>query len=255
MNVLQKRSRSVCSAGSTGTRRTICFARPSTATLGATSQCVLVAGPSSSRRNPDVAQQWAWGVRQDHPARLVCRAGERAAGSEPWWAKDNPSNMKDINSIQELVDALAEAGDRLVVVEFYAQWCNACRALFPKICKIMADNPNVLFYKVNFDDNRDACRTLGVKVLPYFHFYRGAEGRVAAFSCTISKLFMFREALENFSSPFCSLEPSPGLKEFPSLVPQRQQQGQGQQGRQDSGEEADSEADMHPLADTPTVVG
>lgn len=101
--------------------------------------------------------------------------------------------------------------------EFYAQWCNACRALFPKvggnpyrvrmalrhtvtharaqrardpafarrhvtprsagrvsaydtshtnalqICKIMAENPDVLFLKVNFDDNRDACRTLSVK--------------------------------------------------------------------------------------------
>ncbi|PNH04184.1 Thioredoxin-like 2, chloroplastic, partial [Tetrabaena socialis] len=98
----------------------------------------------------------------------------------------------DVNSIQELVDELADAGDRLVIVEYYAQWCNACRALFPKICRMVAEQPDVLFLKVNFDDNRDACRTLGVKVLPYFHFYRGAEGRVAAFSCTISKLQLFK---------------------------------------------------------------
>ena len=32
-----------------------------------------------------------------------------------------------------------------------------------QICKIMAENPDVLFLKVNFDDNRDACRTLSVK--------------------------------------------------------------------------------------------
>ena len=26
--------------------------------------------------------------------------------SEPWWNKNNPPNMKEVNSVQELVDAL-----------------------------------------------------------------------------------------------------------------------------------------------------
>ncbi|GLC42712.1 hypothetical protein PLESTB_001130400 [Pleodorina starrii] len=206
------------------------------------------------------------GVRQalahaPRPARLhdscppvvVCQAG-RASG-EPWWLKDNPPNMKDINSIQELVDALSDAGDRLVIVEYYAQWCNACRALFPKICKIMAENPDVLFLKVNFDDNRDACRTLAVKVLPYFHLYRGAEGRVAAFSCTISKLQIFKDALENFSSPFCSLEPTPGLAEFPAIIAHPElHPEEAAAAAAASLTSSSEEEEMHPLADTPTVV-
>ncbi len=33
---------------------------------------------------------------------------------------------------------------------------------------------------------------MGVKVLPYFQFFRGAEGKVDQFSCTVSKIQRFR---------------------------------------------------------------
>ena len=33
---------------------------------------------------------------------------------------------------------------------------------------------------------------MGVKVLPYFKLFRGAEGKVAEFSCTVSKIQKIR---------------------------------------------------------------
>lgn len=147
--------------------------------------------------------------------RVGCAA--RASTSEPWWAKNSTPNMKDVNSIQELVDALADAGDRLVIVDFYAQWCSACRALYPKLCKMMEEEPEILFLKVDLEANRQMCKALNVKVLPYFHFYRGAEGRVDAFSCSVAKLQRMKDALANYTSPFCSLEPAPELPEFPEV--------------------------------------
>ena len=64
------------------------------------------------------------------------------------------------------------------------------------------------------DDNRDICKALGVKasllpccssgcisrlltpcllqMLPYFHFYKGAEGKIAAFTASLSKLQRLR---------------------------------------------------------------
>ncbi len=41
-------------------------------------------------------------------------------------------------------------------------------------------------------DNKDMCKNLGVKVLPFFQFFRGAEGKIDQFSCSISKIGKFK---------------------------------------------------------------
>ena len=122
--------------------------------------------------------------------------GGRVDPKDTWWEKNTADNMRDVDGTDELLAALADAGERLVIVDFYARWCGACRALYPKLCKIAAANPEVVFLKVEFDDNREMCRSMGVKVLPYFHLYRGAEGKVASFSASISKVGRLREAIE-----------------------------------------------------------
>ncbi|XP_011072498.1 thioredoxin-like 2, chloroplastic [Sesamum indicum] len=112
-----------------------------------------------------------------------------------WWEKNAGPNMIDIHSTQEFVDALGQAGDKLVIVEFFGSWCASCRALFPKICKIAEQHREITFLKVNFDENKRLCKSLNIKVLPYFHFYRGADGLVDSFSCSLAKLQKLRDAI------------------------------------------------------------
>ncbi|KAL0416879.1 UNVERIFIED_CONTAM: Thioredoxin-like 1-1, chloroplastic [Sesamum latifolium] len=52
-----------------------------------------------------------------------------------WWEKSLHPNMIEIQSAQELVISLLNAGDRLVVLDFYSPSCGACKTLHPKIKK------------------------------------------------------------------------------------------------------------------------
>ncbi|KAG0546371.1 hypothetical protein BDA96_02G441900 [Sorghum bicolor] len=101
-----------------------------------------------------------------------------------WWEKGLHPNMREIESAQDLADSLLNAGDKLVVVDFFSPGCGGCRALHPKIAQFAEKNPDVLFLQVNYETHKSMCYSLHVHVLPFFRFYRGAEGRVSSFSCT-----------------------------------------------------------------------
>jgi thiol-disulfide isomerase/thioredoxin len=50
-----------------------------------------------------------------------------------WWEKGMQPNMREVESAQDLADSLRNAGDRLVVVDFFSPGCGGCRALHPKV--------------------------------------------------------------------------------------------------------------------------
>lgn len=130
-----------------------------------------------------------------------------------WWEKGTTPNMIEVHSAQELIDSLLTAGDKLVVLDFYAPGCGACRSVHPKICQFAEKNPDVKFVKVNYEENKSMCYSLRIHVLPFFQLYKGAEGRLCSFSCTNATIKKFRDALEKHSTPRCSLGPPRGLGE------------------------------------------
>eukprot|EP00208_Stichococcus_sp_RCC1054_P000417 CAMPEP_0206139752 /NCGR_PEP_ID=MMETSP1473-20131121/7133_1 /ASSEMBLY_ACC=CAM_ASM_001109 /TAXON_ID=1461547 /ORGANISM="Stichococcus sp, Strain RCC1054" /LENGTH=160 /DNA_ID=CAMNT_0053533647 /DNA_START=466 /DNA_END=948 /DNA_ORIENTATION=- len=122
--------------------------------------------------------------------------------------------MVTVHSTEELILHLSQARDKLVIIDFFARWCGSCKALYPKLCKICEANPDILMLKLNFDDNKKLCKSLGITVLPFFQFYRGAEGQVAAFSASVAKVQRLRDALAEFGPARCSLGASPTVEKL-----------------------------------------
>lgn len=54
--------------------------------------------------------------------------------AQRWWEKGIQPNMKDVMGAQDLVDSLLNAGDKLVVLDFFSPGCGGCKALHPKVC-------------------------------------------------------------------------------------------------------------------------
>ena len=66
-----------------------------------------------------------------------------------------------------------------------------------------------------------------LQVLPFFQFYRGAEGRVAEFSASVAKVQRLRDALAEHSPARCSLgNESPGLESLNTLLASRETSAQ-----------------------------
>ncbi|KAG5243448.1 hypothetical protein OIU77_030537 [Salix suchowensis] len=147
---------------------------------------------------------------------LSLKVHATVAETEPpkWWEKNAGPNMIDVHSTDEFLSALSQAGDRLVIVEFYGTWCASCRALFPKLCRTAEDHPEILFLKVNFDENKPMCKSLNVKVLPYFHFYRGAHGQLESYSCSLAKFQKIKDSIEMHNTARCSIGPPKGVGEL-----------------------------------------
>ena len=69
-------------------------------------------------------------------------------------------------------DALLNS-DKLVLIDFYADWCAPCRKMKPyleEISKDMADK--VIVIRINADDNKILCKELKVNALPVLHLYK-----------------------------------------------------------------------------------
>lgn len=67
-------------------------------------------------------------------------------------------------------------GDKLVLVDFFADWCGPCKSLGPVLERIAKENSQKLsVIKINIDKNPVLATNLNVRSVPNLILYRGGK--------------------------------------------------------------------------------
>lgn len=67
--------------------------------------------------------------------------------------------------------------DKVILVDFYAEWCGPCRNLSPVLDKIAEKYSDVMVVKVDVDKNGEICRSepYQVRGIPQMFFVKNGE--------------------------------------------------------------------------------
>ena len=68
--------------------------------------------------------------------------------------------------------ALADAGDKLVVVDFTATWCGPCQRIAPLYAQLASEFAQAEFIKVDVDENQETAAACQVSAMPTFKVFR-----------------------------------------------------------------------------------
>lgn len=64
---------------------------------------------------------------------------------------------------------------KLVVVDFFANWCGPCKRMSPLFEELADQNPETLFISVDVDVNQETSEAESITALPTFRLYRDGE--------------------------------------------------------------------------------
>jgi thioredoxin 1 len=65
--------------------------------------------------------------------------------------------------------------DKVVLIDFYAEWCGPCRMYGPILDEFSNENPDVIIGKVNVDNNDDIAAKYGIRGIPTTIIFKNGE--------------------------------------------------------------------------------
>ena len=83
--------------------------------------------------------------------------------------------FKEIQNEQEFASELSNAGSKLVVVDFSAEWCGPCKMIGPFFKQLSNTFPNVNFLKVDVDKCDTVAQANRVSAMPTFVFFKNSR--------------------------------------------------------------------------------
>ena len=68
------------------------------------------------------------------------------------------------------------AGDKPLMVDFWAEWCGPCRMISPIVEELAQEYENkIIIGKVNIDENDELTSEFGIRSIPTLLFFKNGE--------------------------------------------------------------------------------
>ena len=65
--------------------------------------------------------------------------------------------------------------NKIIIVDFYANWCGPCRMLGEVLTEICEANPEIVVGKINVDEERPLAIKFNVRSIPQLYIYKNGE--------------------------------------------------------------------------------
>ena len=115
-------------------------------------------------------------------------------------AQTNKSMITNIENVEHLNKVIEISNERLLILEFYADWCPPCKELAPILEKIAKEkSETVSIYKIDVDRHRELMNSFRVTGIPYVSFVKNKEN---VFSLTgLYPKTMYLKVIEQYTQP------------------------------------------------------
>ena len=105
------------------------------------------------------------------------------------------NSIEDANQFNKILE---KSKKRLLVLDFYADWCPACKELAPILEKIAKEKgKTVSIYKINVDRNQELSNSFRITGIPHVAFFKNKKN---VYSLTgLYPKSMYLKVIETFS--------------------------------------------------------
>ena len=74
--------------------------------------------------------------------------------------------MAVLKVTKDVFESQIKTSDKVVMLDFYADWCGPCNMVAPLVAELAEENPDYCIGKVNVDDEPELARQFGVTTIP-----------------------------------------------------------------------------------------
>ncbi len=124
----------------------------------------------------------------EQPVPLIQTNTSPDAGVDRLYVAEDGSIQHDLTTLS----AALNVSDRIVIIDFWAEWCAPCRMLAPELETVAREmGDRVMIVKLDVDRHREVSDFFRVSSIPDLRFFRNGQ--------PIGGLTSFREAAEIIS--------------------------------------------------------